>query len=138
MNLIHFLIVPGDAPGNFHAAVLTARTCLLQWFLPLIPNGILISHTITYNLTSDEAINITTDGLTISYLITGLHPYEYYQFTVLASTRIGDGPPSSLIIQTNEASKSLNILNIVLLACHTLTYCLHRSSYTTFKHHVSC
>lgn len=99
------LAVPGDAPGNFRAVVVMARTCLLQWFLPHIPNGVLISHTIIYNLTSDEATNVTTDGLTTSYLITDLHPFEYYKFTLFASTRIGDGPPSSLVIQTNEASK---------------------------------
>ena len=99
------LTVPGDAPGYFQAAVVTARTCLLQWLLPLVPNGVLLSHTIIYNLTSDEATNATTDGLATSYLVTGLHPFEYYQFTVFASTRIGDGPPSSLIIRTNEASQ---------------------------------
>lgn len=120
--LFTLLVVPGDAPGNFHVAVLTARTCLLQWCLPLIPNGILVSHIIIYNLTSDEATNITTDGLTTSYLVTGLHPFEYYQFTIFASTRIGDGPPSSLIIQTNEASKSLAYTNSCILNISMLLF----------------
>ena len=40
-----------------------------------------------------------------SYLVTGLHPYEYYQLSVFASTRIGRSPASMVTIMTEEASK---------------------------------
>lgn len=104
--------VPDDAPGDLEAAIVTARTCLLTWLLPTVPNGVLTSHTITYNLTSSSegegggglAI-VTVGGGDTSVLITDLHPYEYYQFTVFASTRIGNSPISTVAIRTEEASE---------------------------------
>lgn len=101
--------VPGDPPGDFQAAVVTARTCLLTWDPPTIPNGVLLSHTITYNLTSDRGGGLATlvvGGGDTSTLVTDLHPYEYYQFTVFASTRIGSSPLSVVVtVRTQEASK---------------------------------
>ena len=103
--------VPDDAPSDFQAAVVTARTCLLTWVIPTIPNGVLISHTITYNLTSGGGEGggglamVTVGGEDTSVLITELHPYEYYQFTVFASTRIGSSPVSTMAIRTEEASE---------------------------------
>ena len=102
--------VPDDAPSDFQAAVVSARTCLLTWVLPTIPNGVLISHTITYNLTSGGEgggglTMVTVGGEDTSVLITELHPYEYYQFTVFASTRIGSSPVSTVAIRTEEASE---------------------------------
>ena len=111
VTIIHSfsLAVPDDAPSNLEAAVVTARTCLLTWVIPSVPNGILISHTITYNLTSGGGglARVTTGGRETSYLITGLHPYEYYRFTVYASTRIGSSPVSTVSIRTEEASEQL-------------------------------
>ena len=84
--------------------------CFLTWILPTVPNGVLISHTITYNLTSGGGEGggiamVTVGGEDTSVLITDLHPYEYYQFTVFASTRIGSSPVSIVAIRTEEASK---------------------------------
>lgn len=105
--------VPDDAPSDLQAVVVTARTCLLTWLLPTIPNGVLISHTITYNLTSGGDRGgeggglavVTVGGEATSVWITGLHPYEYYQFAVFASTRIGASPVSTVAIRTEEASE---------------------------------
>ena len=102
--------VPDDAPGDLQAAIVTARTCLLTWLLPTVPNGVLTSHTITYNLTSSGdggggLAVVTVGGEDMSVLITDLHPYEYYQFTMFASTRIGSSPVSTVAIRTEEASK---------------------------------
>ena len=103
--------VPDDAPSDHQAVVVTARTCLLTWLLPTIPNGVLISHTITYNLTSGGGGEggglavVTVGGEATSVWITGLHPYEYYQFTLFASTRIGASPVSTVAIRTEEASE---------------------------------
>lgn len=48
---------------------------------------------------------MTVGGEDTSVLITELHPYEYYQFTVFASTRIGSSPVSIVAIGTEEASE---------------------------------
>ena len=48
---------------------------------------------------------VTVGGEDTSALITELHPYEYYQFTVFASTRIGSSPVSTVAIRTEEASE---------------------------------
>jgi hypothetical protein len=59
---------------------------------------------------------VTVGGEDTSVLITDLHPYEYYQFTVFASTRIGSSPVSTVAIRTEEASEYIIIVHVVLVS----------------------
>lgn len=75
---------------------------LLSWSPPAIPNGRIISYTITYNLTGQLTSVVVEDRE--QYSVTGLEPFSYYQLTVFASTSVGDGPPTLPIIQRTAIS----------------------------------
>ena len=77
---------------------------LLSWLPPAIPSGVIISYTITHNLTGEFTSVVARAGE--QYTVTGLDPYSYYQFTVFASTIVGDGPPTlPITLRTAIASK---------------------------------
>jgi hypothetical protein len=78
----------------------------------LIPNGVLILYTITYNSTSRTEASLTIDGDSSGAIVTGLRPYTYYLFNVSASTRIGSGPALSIALRTEEDRKcALDLIN---------------------------
>lgn len=76
-----------------------------MWSRPLVPNGVLIYYIITYNSTSGTEATVIVDGDHPHTVVTGLRPYTHYLFNVSASTRIGNGPSSSIALRTDEDSK---------------------------------
>lgn len=87
-----------------------SRFVILSWLPPTIPNGVISSYTITYNLTGESYTSVIVQTGEEQYTIAGLNPYTYYQFTVSASTAVGGGPPSMPItVRTAVASRSLTI-----------------------------
>ena len=96
--------VPASAPLNLVADMIGSRFVILSWLPPAVPNGVITSYTITYNLTGESTSVVVQTGE--RYTIPGLNPYSYYQFTVFASTAVGDGPPTQPItLRTAVASK---------------------------------
>ena len=101
-----FYAAPETSPVDIQLVVVDSTFILLQWSPPLIPNGRIVSYTISYNSTEQE------DSLTVpdmsQYLITNLEPYTLYHFTIFASTAIGDGPASPPIeVRTLIAGRCL-------------------------------
>ena len=97
---------PETSPVDIQPVVVDSTFILLQWSPPLVPNGRIVSYTISYNSTEKE------DSLTVpdtsQYLITNLEPYTLYHFTIFASTAIGDGPGSPPIeVRTQTAGKCI-------------------------------
>ena len=106
------LLAPGSPPINLAPSLVGATFVLLSWSPPTIPNGRITSYTITYNLTG-QLSSVVVQNATVQYLITGLDPYSYYQFTVFASTYVGGGPPTiPLILRTATASKSACVFDV--------------------------
>ena len=70
---------------------------------PTVPNGLIISYIITYNLTGVATSVVVQTGE--QYNITGLDAYSYYYFTVFASTVIGDGPPTQAVVQRTAVAR---------------------------------
>ena len=103
--------VPGSPPINLVPDVTGSTYILLSWYPPEIPNGRVVSYTITYNQTRPETL-VVVRGME-QYRVTGLYPYSYYQFTVFASTAVGDGPPTSPIIQRTTADSKLFSYQII-------------------------
>ena len=102
------LTAPGDPPTFLRSSVINSTAVHLTWEQPLLPNGIIINYTVTYNL-SELSVSAITDAQSI--LITGLEEYTVYEFEVFASTRIGPGPPASILARTDVASKVSTIVN---------------------------
>ena len=98
------ILVPASAPINLVADTIGSRFVILSWLLPAIPNGVITSYTITYNLTGESTSVIVQTGE--QYTVSGLNPYSYYQFTAFASTAVGDGPPTlPITLRTAVASE---------------------------------
>lgn len=103
-NCVYISIAPGSPPLNFAPDVIESFSILFSWSPPAVPNGQIVSYTITYNLTGLPISVIVSNGT--QYLISGLEAYTFYQFTLTASTVVGDGPATMpLVLRTDIASK---------------------------------
>ena len=107
---------------------------LVTWQPPDIPNGLIISYKTfcfrsekgptdvsddggsgtetVMNITFEDSIsNVTVLGSELSAIVGGLDPYIRYDCVVIASTMIGDGPPSYFASGvTDQSSKLLEML----------------------------
>ncbi len=87
-------------------AVTTAFNVVLSWDEPQIPNGIIVSYTLSYNITSGNfstVIDVLTGRM---HTLSGLDAYTYYEVTITAETKVGSGPATSIVVRTSESSKS--------------------------------
>ena len=107
---------PGDPPACLAPTVTAATSVYLTWSEPLLPNGVLVSYNITYNLTGTFTSIIVSAVGTTGYTIANLNAFTYYEFLVSASTRVGAGPAVSIVTRTDESGEwMLNILCTPLL-----------------------
>lgn len=87
---------------------------LFSWYPPAIPNGEVISYTITYNLTWLPVSVVVSN--TTRYLVTGLDAYEFYEVTIFASTIAGRGPATlPLVLRTDVSSKYMYNINAMVM-----------------------
>ena len=96
---------PGDPPANFVATVMSATSIHLTWSEPLLPNGVLVSYNITYNLTGISTSVVVSARDNTAYTVRGLNAFVYYQFLVSASTRVGAGPIARTVKRTDESGR---------------------------------
>ena len=101
----HSISVPASPPINLIPDMVGSTYVLLSWSPPTIPNGRIVSYTVTYNLTQPETSVVVRSGE--QYTVMGLDPYSYYQFRVFASTSAGDGPPTPPIAQRTAIDSKL-------------------------------
>ena len=97
-------IAPDGSPENFQVSDVNSTAVSLMWSDPLIPNGIVTSFTVTYNF-SNIVQSITLSADTRNLLITGLEEFTIYVFAISASTRIGSGPSTEILLRTEESSE---------------------------------
>ena len=93
----------GDPPARLAATVTSATSIYLTWSEPLLPNGVLVSYNISYNLTGTYTNIIVNAVGTTGYTVTNLNAFTYYEFLVSASTRIGAGPVATIVTRTDES-----------------------------------
>ena len=73
----------------------------LTWDEPLLPYGVLLSYTITYNISNG---NISVDQNSTDpreVVVADLEEHTRYTFVIVASTRIGSGPSASVTTRTD-------------------------------------
>ena len=103
---IYSITEPGDSPANFTVAVINSTAVELTWSEPLLPYGIIVSYTVTYNISGENNISIVVDSSDPQVLIIAqLQEHTWYRFEVFASTRIGDGPYATVTSRTDIAGK---------------------------------
>ena len=99
--LLHKNVEHGDPPTNFRLSVLNSTAIRLSWNSPLLPYGVLLSYSITYNASGGN-ISIVKNSSDPRYLVVaGLQEYTLYRFEIVASTRVGSGPYAYKVIRTD-------------------------------------
>ncbi|KAI6653805.1 EGF-like domain-containing protein [Oopsacas minuta] len=110
--------IPNAAPGNFTVHIISPTSVRLTW--NQIPsyskNGVIIHQTITYFaseiLTEEQNININSEWT--NFTMTNFHPSITYQFSIHASTSIGNGPRSYVNITMPESNPSAAPDNVMI------------------------
>ena len=134
MQWYYVFTEPADAPTNFISTVLNSTAIKLTWDEPLLPYGVLVSYTITYN-TSNGNVSQTKDATDPREVVIGsLEEHTRYKFEIVASTRIGSGPSVSLITRTDISGiYTVYKGNVTYIPAFLLK---HRASLTTINNHL--
>ena len=96
---------------------------LFSWSTPDIPNGEIVSYTITFNKTElPTTVNVLN---TTQHLVTELNAYTFYEVTISASTVVGEGPATPpLVVRTDISSNTImlfmSILVMMLFVLHAV------------------
>ena len=99
-------------PQNFTIIEVTSSNILLSWQPPLIHsrNGTITHYSLRCSY--DNLTHFTTmEHLQIqdtTYLLSNLLPYTNYSCNVSASTSVGEGPSTNIIVRTEEDSKTVH------------------------------
>ena len=101
---------PATAPQNLSASAADANSLTVSWSDPDTPYGVIISYTVTYNISGGSTSFVTESQ---SVTLENLDEYTVYAIYVAASTRIGTGPSTQVYGRTDQASKS-SLLTIYL------------------------
>ena len=116
-------IEPGDAPTNFNAAVVNVTAIRLTWSPPLLPYGILLSYTITYNASNGNISIMVNATHPRNYLTAQLEEHTWYRFELLASTRVGGGPYTTLTTRTDIDGIHIPYKRALLVYCSIIFIC---------------
>ena len=105
-----FKLVPSGYPQNFTGLATTPRSAVLTWEPPPEDqqNGIIVEYTVDISVANTGQIfqlHTSATSLTLSTLL----PYRTYFFLIRAATVVGQGPPSTTMLQltTPEDGKLL-------------------------------
>ena len=103
--MIQFLIppVPRDPPNEFSSTAHSSSSIYLTWSEPSLPYGIILHYTIEYNQSHNSTITIRVEAQSRSYVVNDLNEYTVYNFSIYASTRVGDGPRATTTAKTHES-----------------------------------
>ena len=101
--------VPEDPPQNVEILAIDSTALHLSWREPSIPNGVIVAYHVSYNVSSSEEKALDTNT-TKNVTVAGLDEYTVYEFVLYASTRIGDGPSTTILGRTNESCKQSYVL----------------------------
>ena len=96
--------VPTGPPENFTVQVLSSRTVLVSWRPPSVgkQNGIIVTYTIVlFELLTNTTRTYEQGGNISELTVDELHPYYEYKCSMVAATRVGNGPfTGSITIRT--------------------------------------
>ena len=104
--IVLFVKVPTGPPENFTLQVLSSRAVLVSWRPPTFEhqNGVIITYTIVLiELLTNTTLTYEQGGNYTKLTVDELHPYHEYKCSMVAATRVGNGPfTGSITIRTLE------------------------------------
>ena len=103
---------PDGAPQNVTGENTSSTSILVTWkeVQAELRNGIITGYNITYqSLTENDNGFVTAGPNDRQANLTGLKEFVDYNISVVAFTVKGDGPPSVIVVRTDQDSKSNNL-----------------------------
>ena len=97
------ITTPEDTPDQVlppEVMVVNSSSLFVSWLEPLQPNGLIVNYTLSQNAT----VVFTGPGQQLSFVSSGLSPFTYYSFSVMACTQQGCSSSSLAIGRTAEAT----------------------------------
>lgn len=101
-----FFVVPSP-PVDISLGDVNSTSVQIFWSQPALPNGVLLHYTLSYFSTHDKnqeqhvQVQIMHSSTThYMYLLTGLLEDTEYEIVVTASTRIGEGLKTGVLVRT--------------------------------------
>ena len=101
-------------PPTFPSENIAARSILVTWFEPAIPNGLILSYTLYRRLVmivagqidsrGPEKIIVNTSSAQRSFLDTTVKPYSKYEFRVVSSNDAGSTESTWSMVSTLQAA----------------------------------
>ncbi|XP_065220187.1 cell adhesion molecule Dscam2-like isoform X2 [Planococcus citri] len=90
-----------EAPATIKALVMTSDSILITWSSPVRTNGVILKYHVYIEHPNKKVHKEVVYGETnVRYIYRNLKEDQYYIFWVVASTSVGEGPPSSKESQT--------------------------------------
>ena len=108
---------PDGAPQNVTGQNSSSTSILVTWeeVQAELRNGIITGYNITYQSLTENDNGIVKSGPNDRQAnLTGLKEFVEYNISMVAFSVKGDGPPSVIVVRTDQDSKSNN-LNVLLL-----------------------
>jgi len=96
--------VAPNPPENVTATVVNSTTIQIDWIVPAITNGIIRYYTVVYRL-NNSMVLMELNSTDTTALVTGLTPFTYYTFHLLAVTVARSIAGENVTARTDEAGK---------------------------------
>ena len=103
---------PDGAPQNVTGENTSSTSILVTWeeVQAELRNGIITGYNITYQSLTENDNGIVKSGPNDRQAnLTGLKEFVEYNISVVAFSVKGDGPPSVIVVRTDQDSKSNNL-----------------------------
>ena len=115
---------PDGAPQNVAGQNTSSTTILVSWeaVLAELRNGIITGYTIKYQSLIENDNGIVKAGPNDRQAnLTGLKEFVEYNISVVAFTVKGDGPPSVIVVRTDQDSESnkLNVFSLYVMLAYS-------------------
>ena len=115
---------PDGAPQNVTGQNTSSTSILVSWeeVQAELRNGIITGYNITYqSLTENDNGFLQASPNDHLANLTGLKEFVEYNISVVAFTVKGDGPPSVIVVRTDQDSKpnNLNVLSLYVMLAYS-------------------
>ena len=105
------MLLAPNPPLNVNASTINSTAVLISWNPPEIANGRIRYYTVVYRLNDSlETMELISTDVTV--VVTGLNPFNYYVFYVVAFTVTSSDPSENDTALTAEAGNTKELLFI--------------------------
>ena len=100
--------------------ILNSSSLLVNWQVPLLPNGNITNYTLIQNNSN------VFSGLSFSIVLTSLQPFTIYSYALQVCTGKGCGTSIQTVVQTSEAIPQEYVAPVVShITSHSITVAVH-------------